>query len=129
MTAAVVTQPAVLVTPPFVFRAFWPILDMATPLEELLAAANRELPLVAARAHAEVRHDGRWSIAPSVRVPGSGRVTENVLLYEAPGQPRQLAVYCPRCKAEVLALVDDTGVCITCDSDRDDLLPVAGEAA
>lgn len=105
--------------PSHLFRALWPITDMTTPLGDLIDTATRDLPMVAARAHAEVQAGGRWLVAASAKVPGSGRVTENVLLYEAPAAPIMRSESCPRCHVEVVALVDDTGVCIACDADRD----------
>lgn len=66
------------------FRAIWPIVDTAVDYQHLIREACEDLPTLAARAHAEITGRGRFSIAPSARVPGSGRVTESVLLYEAP---------------------------------------------
>ena len=106
----------------FVFRAVWPITDMATPLDELIAGATKDLPMLAARAHADLSSvtGGRWSVASASRVPGSGNLTANVLLFETPATPRQRRVGCPRCHGQVMALVD-SGLCIDCDSTTDAL--------
>lgn len=68
------------------FLAFWPIVDQRVPYERLLAEAEAELPDLVSRAHARIvdYRAGRWSIARSSRVPGCGRITPTVLLYEAP---------------------------------------------
>jgi hypothetical protein len=66
------------------FRAIWPITDETASWSELVADARPEVPLLAARAHARVCGPGRFSVAESCHVPGSGRVTASVLLYEAP---------------------------------------------
>ncbi len=102
---------------PYLFRAMWPITDMATPLADLISEAELDLPMVAARARAAVRPGpGRWTIAPSARIPGSGRVADNVLLYEAPADRRGVRPICPRCRVDVFALVDGSGVCLDCDA-------------
>lgn len=72
--------------PQFMFRAVWPVLDEAAPLSELLREATAELDEVASRAHARILTRGRFSIALSSQVPGSGRITELVLLFEAPAE-------------------------------------------
>lgn len=69
-------------------RCLWPVVDPSIPLRELLAEAAADLPEVATRAHAKVTGPGRWSMAPSEAVPGSGRVTDTVLIFEAPAEPR-----------------------------------------
>ncbi len=66
------------------FRAFWPIVDDTVPPIDLIREAALELPRLTAQAHAVINGPGRWAIAPSCKVPGSGRVTPTVLLYEAP---------------------------------------------
>lgn len=71
-------------TAPDTFRAIWPIVDESVSYAALCKEATAELPAVIARAHAQLLSPGRFSIAPSVDVPGSGRVTESVLIYEAP---------------------------------------------
>ena len=67
-----------------IFRAVWPILEDGTPYRELVRAAKSEVPLLAGQAHARLTGDGRFSIAEAVDVPGSGRTTSTVLVYEAP---------------------------------------------
>lgn len=70
-----------------VFRAIWPIYDPTMPYDAMLQAAIEELPDVAARSHARITGRGRFTIAPSSKVPGSGRVTDTVLVYEADADP------------------------------------------
>lgn len=70
-----------------VFRAFWPIIDQTIPLRDLIAEASDQLPALIAQAHCHVTGRGRWSVTLSSSVPGSGRITETVLLYEAPARP------------------------------------------
>lgn len=114
------TSPSVArIRPLFVFRALWPITDMTLPLGDLIAAAEVDLPVVAALQHAEVQSGGRWSVAPSSRVPGSGNITANVLIYEAPAVPVNARPKCPRCREDVYAVVDDSGLCVSCDSALD----------
>jgi hypothetical protein len=68
------------------FRAIWPITDRTRPYELLITEAEAEIPELILRAHARITNwpAGRWSIARSEHVPGSGRVTPMVLLFEAP---------------------------------------------
>lgn len=66
------------------FRAFWPVIDPEIPLHHLVASAMDDLPWLTAQAHAVLTGPGRWQIEESWKVPGSGRVTPLVLLYEAP---------------------------------------------
>jgi len=68
----------------FMFRAIWPMTDETMPFPELVKEATVDLPNVIARAHARLTAHGKWSMAPSCNVPGSGRVTEHVLIFEAP---------------------------------------------
>lgn len=80
----------------FRFRALWPITDHTQPFLDLIAEAKADLPAVAARAHARPLRGGRWSIAPSAEIPGSGRITPYVLVYDAPASPsRQNAIHQP----------------------------------
>lgn len=65
-------------------RLIWPITDETVSYAELCRQAAVDIPMLLARAHAKATGRGRFSIAPSVAVPGSGRVTESVLLWEAP---------------------------------------------
>ena len=68
------------------FQAMWPITDPERPTHWLIAEAIDDLPMLAARAHAELSGPLTWSIRPSWAVPGSGRVTETVLICEAPAE-------------------------------------------
>ena len=72
--------------PTMTFVAFWPIVDQRVPYDQLIAEAEPEVAELACRAHAHITNlgRGRWSIARSSAVPGSGRVTPTVLMYEAP---------------------------------------------
>lgn len=65
-----------------IFRAVWPITDESVSYASLCREAERELPLLLARAHSRAVGGGRFSIAPAERVPGSGNITESVLIYE-----------------------------------------------
>lgn len=69
------------------FMAIWPIVDESVEYHRLCREAADDLPNVLARTGAQVTGPGRFSIAPSVTVPGSGRITDSVLIYEAPGVP------------------------------------------
>ena len=73
------------------FRAFWPIIDPTIPPDELIREATADLPLLTSRAHAVLTGPCRWAIAPSEKVPGSGRVTKTVLLAEAPAVEGRVA--------------------------------------
>lgn len=70
--------------PAIIFRACWPIVDETVSFATMCREAQADLPLLIAQAKAKVIRPGRFTIAPSVEVPGSGRVTESVLIYEAP---------------------------------------------
>lgn len=78
-----------------IFRAIWPITDETTGIRELVAAAEADLPLLLAQAHAAITDNtrSRWSVVPSVNVPGSGRVTEHVLMFEAPARSVPVRAY------------------------------------
>lgn len=67
-----------------IFRAVWPILDDGTTYRDLVRAAKAEVPLLAAQAHAKLTGPGRFSIADAIDVPGCGRTTDAVLVFEAP---------------------------------------------
>lgn len=69
-----------------VFRAIWPIVDETVKYGDLLRQAATELPTLTTQAHVRVIGAGRFSIAESVYVPGSGRLTDSVLVYEAPAE-------------------------------------------
>lgn len=82
------------------FRAIWPIVNESIPWADLIAEARRDLAIVAGQAHC--RPDwraGRWSLARSVDVPGSGRTTASVLVYEAPATPIEARPYHARREA------------------------------
>lgn len=66
------------------FRAIWPITNERLPFTALCAQATHDIPLLAAQAHARITGPGRWTAALSTDIPGSGRITKWVLLYEAP---------------------------------------------
>jgi hypothetical protein len=69
------------------FRAIWPITNERLPFTALVAQATHDLPLLTAMAHARLVGPGRWTAALSTDIPGSGRITQWVLLYEAPATP------------------------------------------
>ncbi|MFW6776108.1 hypothetical protein ACOACO_17625 [Nocardioides sp. CPCC 205120] len=69
------------------FRAIWPIVDESRTYAALCREAAREVPEIAARSRARLTGPGRFSVAPSESVPGSGRLTDSVLVYEAPAEP------------------------------------------
>lgn len=73
------------------FRAMWPVTDESLGLAELADLARTDLPLLVAQARATISGPGRFTLADSAQVPGSGRVTRYVLVYEAP------AVHRPPC--------------------------------
>lgn len=68
------------------FRAIWPITDETVTYATLCRQASDDLPLLIAQAKAELIRPGRFSIAPSSHVPGSGNVAESVLIYDAPAR-------------------------------------------
>lgn len=65
------------------FRAIWPITDETLTVAELARIALPEIAMLAAQAGARVLDGGEFRTADSRRVPGSGRVTPRVLIYEA----------------------------------------------
>lgn len=69
---------------PYSFRAIWPVLDESLTLAEMSEHAAPDLPLLIAQARAKLLSEGSFTIADATRVPGSGRVTRYVLIYEAP---------------------------------------------
>ena len=75
------------------FRAFWPITDQRIGWDELLRAASMDLPLLAAQAQCRIAGDGAFRIARSVDVPGSGRITPTVLVFEAPARQLRPRAY------------------------------------
>lgn len=68
----------------YTFRAIWPIHDPTVPLRDLVREAAADVENVAARSRARLVGRGSWSMAASENVPGSGRVTDTVLIFEAP---------------------------------------------
>ena len=78
MTTTQEAQPATM------FRACWPITDPTTPYADLTTQAAGDLPLLLRQAGAcpVVGEFGRWYITASSAVPGSGRITDKVLIYE-----------------------------------------------
>ena len=75
------------------FVAFWPITDPSVPANQLVQEATETLPMLAARAHARITEAGRWSIRPSASLPGSGRVAETVLFFEAAAEQMEQRDY------------------------------------
>lgn len=67
-----------------IFRAIWPVVDETVTYADLCRQAAEDLPTLLTRSSARVTGPGRFSIAPADKVPGSGRVSESVLVYEAP---------------------------------------------
>lgn len=76
-----------------VFRAIWPIADESVPYAQLCHEATADLPHLIAQAKAHLLRAGSFSIAPSDQVPGSGRITESVLMYTAPAEPMRRRAY------------------------------------
>lgn len=75
-------------------RCMWPILPgTGHDLSVLISEAEQELAWVLNQAGAVVTGPGRWSTARSDQVPGSGRVTPLVLLFEAPARPKTRRTY------------------------------------
>lgn len=72
----------------FTFQAIWPITAAGESMSygALCLEAEAELPDVIARTRAALTRPGRFSIAPSSKVAGSGNTTASVLLYEAPAR-------------------------------------------
>lgn len=66
------------------FRALWPITDHTITFPALCHQAWEDVPHLLLQAHAKPTGHGRWYSAPSTHVPGSGRVTDWVLIYECP---------------------------------------------
>ena len=73
------------------FRACWPITDASTPSLDLCPQACTALGRLPRQAHARPSGHGRFTAAPSAHVPGSGRVTNWVLIYECPARPTNRA--------------------------------------
>lgn len=67
-----------------IFRATWPITDPTVGFLELLEMARQDLPALLTQAHARRTGLGRYTVAHSIDIPGSGRTTEWVLLFQCP---------------------------------------------
>lgn len=78
---AIVTESA-----PYTLRLMWPIFDtdLNVPMNVLAAIAREDVPTLSAQTRAQIVGPGRWRIDDSCNVPGSGRITPNVLIFEAP---------------------------------------------
>ena len=76
-----------------IYRCCWPILEDGTPYRDLIRDAKAELPTLIAQAHAKLTGPGRFSIADSADVPGSGRTTPTVLVFEAPAVEVKRDIY------------------------------------
>ena len=76
-----------------IFRAIWPIVDESVSYAELCKEAAADLPLLVARAKARLLRPGAFQVAASVDVPGSGRVSESVLIYTAPAEMKAARDY------------------------------------
>jgi len=76
-----------------IFRALWPITDDSLTFADLCKQAAGDLPDLVIQAHARLLRPGRFTIAESAHVPGSGRVTPTVLLYEAPAEAKPMRSY------------------------------------
>ena len=80
--------------PTHLFRALWPITNPRLPLARLIEEAREDLPRVERQAAAYAHPGaGRWRVARSSDIPGSGRVTETVLIFEAPAWPLRARAY------------------------------------
>lgn len=75
------------------FVAYWPITDQSVGWDELIKAAEQDLPLLLGQARCRKAGPGAFRIARSVDVPGSGRLTPTVLVFEAPAWPRKPRAY------------------------------------
>lgn len=93
-------------------RLIWPILDESLTLGQLIAEAAPEVPMLISRAHAVAAGVGRFYTAHSWEVPGSGRVSNLVLVFEAPATAAPSRPYWPatpiRQKARPADDVDDS---------------------
>ena len=74
-------------------RFLWPITDDTAPFVSLVKLALDEVPALAMRSHAKLTGPGRFHVARSVDTPGSGRITDWVLIYEAPAEPLPARAY------------------------------------
>lgn len=75
------------------FRAFWPIVDEQRTWNDLVREAAADLPTLTIQAGAAIVGPLRWTIVPSASVPGSGNVTESVLMCDAPAEVRPHRAY------------------------------------
>lgn len=69
-------------------RVVWPIVDLATPIGEVLRDASTELVAHARTSGAELAGPATFTVAPVERVPGAPRVTPLVLVGMAPARRR-----------------------------------------
>lgn len=82
-----------MTAPTAIFRCVWPIVDETVAFATMCRTAQDDLPMLIAQAKAKLVQPGRFSIAPSALVPGSGRITESVLVYEAPAVRAPIRAY------------------------------------
>lgn len=75
------------------FQALWPITDQSVPWHELIDQARADLPQLLATARAIPLERGKFHIARSIDVPGSGRSTPTVLVFEARAKRRRARAY------------------------------------
>jgi hypothetical protein len=68
-------------------RLIWPIVDEQAPITQLCAEAAEQVPHLLRQTHARATGPGRFGIADSRHLPGSGRTTRWVLTYECPAVP------------------------------------------
>lgn len=68
------------------YKAIWPITDISLPFLTLIEQGKAELPDLTRFARVRIAGPGRWSVAESRHVPGSGGITPWVLIYEAPAE-------------------------------------------
>lgn len=101
------------------FRAVWPIVDETIPFPDLCREANAEIPRLAAQARAQLTRVGRFLIAPSDLVPGSGRVTAWALVYEAPATPVKRSTITATSERERTYATNDHRACPRCGIVRD----------
>lgn len=71
------------------FRAVWPITDDTVPWHQLVAEAYADLENVAARYRVRIDPDAQPRVfrAPASLVPGSGGLTDTVLVFDVRATP------------------------------------------
>ena len=84
-------------------RIIWPILDPTIARDDLIAEAVETLPRLVAQARARITRPDQalFRILPSTRVPGSGRVTDTVLVYDVPAVAAPPRCYHPGGRVEI----------------------------